>query len=188
MNKQISFSLLLLVFAVQFFIPAQIIHQQETTITTGTAYKFKTEPIDPSDPFRGKYITLNYEINSFQTEEKHWPYHADVFVYLKTDDEGFAAVRAVSKTLLNTNEHYIIAKSYSTYNGKLNFDLPFDRFYMNENKAYDAQTSVQEAQIDPLKTCYALVFIKNGCAVLNNVYINDTPIQQFVEEYQEVIK
>jgi uncharacterized membrane-anchored protein len=171
----------------QLFVPAQMIYQQEETIGTGKPYKFKTQPIDPTDPFRGKFITLNYEIESFQTTED-WPYGEDIFIYLKTDKDGFAAVKTVSKTLIAIDEDYVMAKSYSAYNGNLNFEFPFDRFYMNENKAYDAEVSVRNAQRDSTSICYALVFVKDGTAVLNNIFIDDTPIQQFVEEYQQSVE
>jgi uncharacterized membrane-anchored protein len=166
-------------------VPAQMIFQQEDVIDTGTAYKFKTQPIDPSDPFRGKYITLNYDINTFQTTDKDWDNNENVFVYLKTDNDGFAAIKTISKTRLDTNDDYVIANKSSYYNGNLNFRYPFNRFYMNENKAYDAEISVRNTQRDSSQTCYGLVFVKDGTAVLDNVFIDDTPIQQFVEEYQE---
>lgn len=175
-------------FAIQFFVPSQMIYQQEDALDTGTAYKFKTQPIDPTDPFRGKFIVLNYDMDSFQTEEDGWnDYSGNVFVYLKTDTEGFAAVKSVSKTLLDTSDDYVIAESNYNYNQDktVNFDLPFNRFYMNENKAYDAEISVREAQIDSTKICYGLVFVKEGTAVLENVFIDDTSIQQFVEDYQK---
>lgn len=186
MIKQVYISILFLLFAAQIFVPSQMIYQQEDAIHTGTAYKFKTEPFDPSDPFRGKYITLNYETDSFQTDEENWPYRADIYVYLKTDKEGFAAVKTVSKTLLDAEDDYVLAKSYSAYGGNLNFEFPFNRFYMNEDKAYDAEVSVRKAQRDTTQTCYALVYVKNGTAVLNNVFINEIPIKQFVDEYQEM--
>jgi len=189
MTKSINITLLFLLFCVQLFIPAQMIYQQKDTLDTGTAYKFKTQPIDPSDPFRGKYIVLNYEMDSFETKEDSWNrYNGTVFVYLKTDDKGFAAVKTVSKTLLDTSDDYVIAESTYNFGKTINFNLPFDRFYMNENKAYDAEVSVRKAQIDTTKTCYGLVFVKEGKAVLENVFIDETPIKQFVEEYQQALK
>jgi len=190
MNKSIYITLVFLLFAVQLFVPAQMIFQQEDALDTGTAYKFKTAPIDPNDPFRGKYIVLNYEMDSFETNEEGWnDYKGNVFVYLKTDEEGFATVKDVSKTLKDTSNEYVIAESRYNYNDtKVSFNLPFDRFYMNENKAYDAEISVRKAQVDTTKTCYGLVFVKDGTAVLDNVFINDTPIQEFVEKYQKEVE
>lgn len=186
MNKSIYITLLFLLFAVQLFVPAQMIYQQEDALDTGTAYKFKTQPIDPTDPFRGKFIILNYDMDSFETDEDGWyDYNGNVFVYLKTDTEGFATVKTVSKTLLDSSDDYVIAESKYNNSKTVNFDLPFNRFYMNENKAYDAEISVRKAQRDTTKICYGLVFIKEGTAVLENVFIDDKPIQEFVKEYQQ---
>ncbi len=186
MNKSATIIVLFLLFAVQLFVPAQVIYQQENALDMGSAYKFKTRPIDPSDPFRGKYIVLNYEMDSFETNDESWnDYKGTVFVYLKTDVEGFAAVKTVSKTQLDTPDDYFLTKSNYNYNGKVKFDVPFNRFYMNEYKAYDAEISVRKAQVDTTKTCYGLVYVKDGTAVLDNVFIDDTPIQEFVEEYQK---
>lgn len=63
------FLIFVLVAALQLFIPAQMILKQETILKKGTAYKFKAQPVDPSDPFKGKYINLNYEIDSFKTND-----------------------------------------------------------------------------------------------------------------------
>lgn len=186
MNKSIYIILLFIVFILQLFVPAQMVYQQEDALDSGTAYKFKTRPIDPSDPFRGKYIVLNYELNSFETNENSWNnYRGNVFVYLKTDADGFAAVKTVSKAQLDSDGDYFIAESRYSYGSKVNFNIPFNRFYMNENKAYDAEVLAQKAQRDTTTTCYGLVYVKDGAAVLDNVYINNKTIQEFVDEYQK---
>lgn len=184
MRKTIA-TLLFLLFAIQLFVPGQMIYQQENTIKTGTAYKFKTQPIDPTDPFRGKYITLWYELNSFKTDQNWKDYRGDVYVYLNTDNRGFAKVKTVSKTPLKLNADYVVAQSRYNYNNTVRFDLPFNRFYMNEHKALDAEISVRNAQLDTTKICYGLVYVKDGTAVLDNVFIDDIPIQQFVTEFQK---
>lgn len=184
MTKKVALLALALLFLIQLFVPAQMIYEQEDTLKSGTGYKFKTQPIDPNDPFRGKYIVLNYEMDSFETEEDWSMYKGNVYVYLETDTEGYATVKTVSKSPLAITEDYVIAESNYNYGKKVNFDLPFNRFYMNENKAYDAEVSVRQAQRDTSKTCYGLVYVKNGTAVLKNVFIDNVPIQQYVEEYQ----
>lgn len=188
MTKKLASPVLVLLFLIQLFVPAQMIYEQEDALKSGRAYKFKTQPIDPSDPFRGKYIVLNYDLDSFKTEEDWSMYRGNVYVYLRNDTEGYATIKTVSKTPLAITEDYVIAESNYNYGKQVNFDLPFNRFYMNESKAYDAEVSVRQAQRDTTKTCYGLVYIKNGRAVLKNVFIDNIPIQQYVEEYQAAIE
>lgn len=188
MNKTIWILLLFALFAIQLLIPGYLIYQQEETLKIGTPYKFKTQPIDPSDPFRGKYITLDYTLNSFETNEDGWEdYYGMAYVYLKEDTLGFAKVKTVSKTPLAIDYDYVVAKSNYNYNCTIYFDLPFDRFYMNENKAYDAEISVRKAQQDNSKTCYGLVYLKDGVGVLKEVYIEDIPLKEYVEQFQKEI-
>jgi len=46
-----------------------MIFDQEKIIKTGKTYKFFTQPLGPNNSFRGKYVSLNYKINSFKTKD-----------------------------------------------------------------------------------------------------------------------
>ena len=50
---------------VHLYVPAKMIFNKEAVLAQGKDYRFKTAPIDPYDPFRGKYIDLYYEANAF---------------------------------------------------------------------------------------------------------------------------
>lgn len=184
--KTIHILILFIVVAIaQLFIPAKMIFNREAIIEKGTVYKFKTQPVDPNDPFRGKYINLNYDVRSFVTSDTLWERQDQVYVYLDTDSLGFAKVNEVSKMPLNLEKDFILAE-VSWYNKRehtLNFNLPFNRYYMEETKAYDAEVAVRNAQRDsiPNNTC-ALVYIKDGEAVLNDVIINEISIKDYVEK------
>ena len=67
-RKTILWVAFIVVALVQLYVPAQMIWESEGVIAAGTAYKFNTAPVDPKDPFRGKYITLNYSDNSIKIE------------------------------------------------------------------------------------------------------------------------
>ena len=72
-NKNIIIILFLLVALAQLFVPAQMIYNQEDILDTGKLVKFQCEPIDPNDPFRGKYITLNFKENRIKVKNfKNW--------------------------------------------------------------------------------------------------------------------
>ena len=176
---------------IQVLVPTKMILGQEDVLQNGKVYKFITRPIDPNDPFRGKYITLRYEINSFKTLDTTWQRGDNVFVYVK-DSLGFAKLDTISKHKLERNTDYVIAKAdwlnrKSQWNRnptRLNFDLPFNRFYMNENKAQPAEDAVRIRRNDStIKSVYGLVYIKDGASVLKDVYINDMSIAEYVEKH-----
>ncbi|MGK0379950.1 MAG: putative membrane-anchored protein [Patiriisocius sp.] len=188
-SKKILLSVFILVALAQLFVPAKMILDREDILETGTEYKFKTEPIDPNDPFRGKYINLNYKEDAIEIQnEMEWLRGETIYVFLTTDNQGFAKIQSVSKENPNNEQAYLKTKvDYVTSNGsnKLTLYLPFDRYYMEESKAYDAELAYRESQVDTNKVAYALVIIKEGEAVLKDVFIDGVSIREIVKNRKE---
>ncbi|TYA75004.1 GDYXXLXY domain-containing protein [Seonamhaeicola marinus] len=181
--------LFVIVCLAQIFVPTKMILNREEVLSSGTLYKFKTVPIDPADPFRGKYITLNFEIDRHKTNDTMWQRDEKIYVYLDVDSLGFAKVNKVSREILpDVTQDYVEAKVdwYANYSKELNIEFPFDRYYMEETKAYDAEVAVRENQSDSqLQNVYALVYVKEGASVLKDVIINELPIKDFVEKHEK---
>ncbi len=168
---------------VQIFVPSQMIWKQEDVLKTGTMYKFKTMPVDPTDPFRGKYITLNYEMNSMTITDTSLTYGDKVRVYIDKDSQGFARAVRLSQKPLEINKDFVIARVTGNYKGIVNFELPFNRFYMEETKAKDAEIAYTKVNRDSLsQNVYAVVHIKEGRSVLKDVIIDGESIQEYVEK------
>ncbi|TGV01361.1 GDYXXLXY domain-containing protein [Flavivirga rizhaonensis] len=180
------FIIFIIVVLIQLFIPFQMIFNQETILEKGTVYKFKTQPVDPTDPFKGKYINLNYEINTYKTNDSLWQRNEVIYVYLVEDSLGFAKIDTINRALISNNSNdYIKAKVrwYSNYSNELSIELPFNRYYMEETKAYDAEVAVRNRQRDSLpNNTHALVYIKDGETVLNDVIIDNISIKDYVEK------
>jgi len=169
---------------VQLFVPAQMIFSKETIIENGELYKFKTRPIDPADPFRGKYITLQYDINRVKTDDTLWQRKDKAYLYVTKDANGFAQPEKISREKLDLDDDYVVveARWYNKKNKEVTISLPFNRYYMEESKAYDAEVAHQKAQRDSLPdNTYALVYISDGEAVLSDVLIDDISIKDHVE-------
>ncbi|WP_106794945.1 GDYXXLXY domain-containing protein [Aquimarina sp. Aq78] len=180
--KPIYFIVFIVLAVVQIGTPLKMIFDNEDILISGTAYKFKTRPIDPTDPFRGKYITLQFEMNSFKTSDTTYVYGDEVRVYIENDQEGFAKVVRVSREPLDIDGDYVMAKVTNTYSDEILFELPFDRFYMEETKAYDAEKAYREVNRNAQEEdVYAVVYVKDGASVLDDVIIAGLPIQEYVE-------
>ncbi len=185
---KISPRLLLVLFALvavaQLFVPGKMIWDREAVLRTGEEFRFRTQPIDPTDPFRGKYISLFYPEQLVTVSSTNdWEWGEKIYVTLQTDSLGFATVQNGSKDVPQINAPYIAATvSNIDYEDttRLWIDLPFDRFYMEESKAYEAEQVYWQAGQDTLVTSYALVSVKDGQAVLKDVFIDDTPIADVV--------
>ena len=187
-SKKIILIAFVLVALVQIYVPAKIILDRAIVLSSGKEFKFKTAPIDPSDPFRGKYINLNFNENTVEIQNKEtWTNGETVFVLLTTDNNGFAKIKSVSKTKPLDNQDFLKAKvDFIIYDGsKLSIEYPFDRFYMEESKAYDAELTYNRVLPDTSQVAYALVNIKNGESVLKDVMINGISIVEIVKQDQQ---
>ena len=181
------FLIFMIVVLIQLFVPAKMIFDRENVLATGTEYKFKTQPVDPSDPFRGKYITLNYEMDKAKSKGLSWERGETILVYIDRDSLGYAKIHDVSKGELSIDKDYIEAKVTWNYGDSsiVNFELPFDRYYMEESKAKPAEDIYREynRRGNANSETYALVAIKNGQSVLKDVFINDRPIIYYIKNY-----
>ncbi|KAA1242629.1 GDYXXLXY domain-containing protein [Aquimarina sp. RZ0] len=183
MKTILIFIIFIIVVLAQTFVPVHMIMDSEDILATGAAYKFKTRPIDPTDPFRGKYITLRYEMNHFNTSDTTYAVGEEIYIYIQRNEEGFAQISQVSKLPLEIQEDYVTARVTYYYKGKVSFQLPFNTFYMEETKAYEAELAYDKVNRDSIDdNVYTLVYIKGDKAVLKDVYINDVSIQKYVEK------
>jgi uncharacterized membrane-anchored protein len=187
-NKKFLIAGFVLTALAQFAIPLKMVYDSEMTSRHGTEYKFRTSPIDPSDPFRGKYITLDFADALVTIRDTNSIRHEEYYIYIKKDNEGFARVTKLSRQPLDIPNDFFKAK-VSSYNGKANIKFPFDRYYMEEGKAYEAETAYRDYnREDSLKKpAYALVAIKDGNSVLKDVIIDGMPIREFVLKERETI-
>jgi uncharacterized membrane-anchored protein len=185
-NRKIIAVVFVLVALVQIYVPASMILGREEVLHFGTEYRFKAAPVDPNDPFRGKYITLQYEQNSIPIEDgAKWESGETVFIILTTDSAGMVKFESAVREKPANQENYLQTKVWYVSSNSLVPDLPFDRFYMEESKAYDAELAYNESLIDTAQVTYALVGIKNGEAVLKDVFINDVSIREIVKTRQQ---
>lgn len=183
-NKNILIMLFLFVVMAQLFVPSQMIYNQEDIINTGKIVKFQCEPIDPNDPFRGKYITLRFKESAIKVKNlKEWNSNETIFAKIETAKDGFAKIKSISKTKPNDDSIYLKIKiNYSDdYENKIHLDFPFNRFYMNENKAKNAEIVYAESTKDTTKIAYALVATKNGEAVIKDVLIDNKSIKELAK-------
>jgi uncharacterized membrane-anchored protein len=187
-----AFTIVLFIFmcAAQWLVPGKMIYDSENVVSSGTIFKFKTRPVDPSDPFRGKYITLSFDANSIEVDSAGWQSADEVFVTFASDSAGFATPDGISRTApaeapyLQTYVDYIQSGNPAT----IEFKIPFDRFYLEESKASEAERAYWEAQRDSTQVAYGVVRIGAGNAVLTDVMINDRSIVDLVKEMNETPK
>ncbi|MEX2235062.1 MAG: GDYXXLXY domain-containing protein [Cyclobacteriaceae bacterium] len=172
----------------QWYVPASMIVEQENILSNGKTFRFKTAPVDPSDPFRGKYITLSFEADNYKNTNGHeWERGQKVFVIINEDDKGFARISDITETLPDPGKDYVQAEvGFSNDDEMVRVEYPFQRFYLEESKASDAEKVYGEGnRSDSSQTTYAVVRVKNGRTALEDVMINDNSIVDIVRELNE---
>ena len=185
--KRIILPLFALMCLAQWYIPGKMIADQEKILREGKTFRFKTAPIDPADPFRGKYITLSFEEDHVEVvNPSEWERAQEVFVTLR-DSAGFARIDRVSM-YEPEGDNYLKAKirtltTYEPFTMWLSY--PFERFYLEESKASDAERLYWESRSDSTQQVYAVVNILKGEAALRDVMINDRSIADVVKEINE---
>lgn len=184
--KYFAVSLFVIMIIAQWFVPLQMIFQQEDVLAKGKIFKFKTEPIDPSDPFRGKYITLRFAETRYPVDTSlHFLPGEDIYVAIANKGE-YASIQSISREVPNNTGEYVKAKVwYSGSDSQVEIQYPFDKFYLEESKAADAERAYWEANRDSTQVAYALVAIKNGTAALKDVIINEKSVVDLVKEMNE---
>ncbi|MBT1687491.1 GDYXXLXY domain-containing protein [Dawidia soli] len=171
----------------QWFIPFNTILHQETILSEGRLFKLRTEPIDPSDPFRGKYITLRFaEDEVAVTDPQAWQDHEYMYITL-ADSAGYGRVSRASLYEQEGDDCIKVRISY-VYEGNpgaVVFEYPFERFYLEESKASAAERLYWESRSDSTQQVYAVIRVRNGQAALENVMINERPIADIVRALNE---
>ncbi|RYD79545.1 MAG: hypothetical protein EOP53_09480 [Sphingobacteriales bacterium] len=185
-KTKITWIAFVLLVVLQLWVPASVIRNKENVLATGNAYKFRTAPRDPNDYLRGKYVYLNFNETSFETTgTATWKSGQQVYASLGTDSAGFAKITGINANARDAGKDYIKTSiNYVDYENarKIYVHWPFDRFYMEESKAPLAEEAYNNSTIDSSLISYALVKVKKGEAVLENVYINDKPIDEFIKK------
>ena len=175
-NRKIVWGLFGLLCLLQLAVPLYMVWRWENILQTGVAYQWRTAPVDPYDALRGRYIDLRFKdtkgpVNGAKIEPGKTAYGL-----LGRDEQGFAYIVAVSSQKPVNGDYVEVRTSYMTGN-LMNVTLPFKRFYMREDLAPLAEKAYQK---NAGKDGKVTVRVKNGLAVIEQVYIGDQTIEDYL--------
>lgn len=176
---------LIALFVLQWTAPFSIGYQRSTTLRDGVAYRFRVMPIDPADPFLGRYVVLNLEqarrprpppsVNQWQTGDR-------AYLPVTTGTDGYAQLGALLPTPPSSGD-WIEASLQYVGESEVTLALPFDRYYLNEQLAPAAERAYREATARRSDTTepqtpqsYVLVRVRKGLGVIEDLYLDGKPI------------
>jgi uncharacterized membrane-anchored protein len=192
--KKVVFVALAVMILAQWAVPGKMIFDTERTLRQGDTFKFEIRPLDPSDPFRGKYIDLNFEVNPFIADSTlRIQSGQEVYVQLAKDERGFAKITGLAvaepknlsgvlKTRVNFMTKFNRQNGQESHANYVHFKFPFERFYLEESKAPEAEQVAWRTDTTHVHTFYAVVKIKDGLAAIQDVMVNDRSLADVVRE------
>ena len=193
MKLPLKVVLLVVLSAAQLTAAAWSMVRYELILATGRVYQVKTAPVDPADPFRGRYVAIR-AILSLPT-----PLAPDVvalldqvgvgrsdaarktaYAVLGTDTEGFARVVEVVPEPLGTGDYLEIKAVWERTTGR-DIVLPFDRYYLSETAAPAAEQRYREAsRRGANRDTWITVRVRNGVGVIEGLFIDGVRIEDAV--------
>lgn len=177
-NNKYIIGLFLCLFAVQIAVPVYMIVNKEKTLVLGKQFKFRTVPVDPYDAFRGRYVALAVQQDSAPVPgDIKLVSGQNVYACIEEDKDGFAKIIGVSKGRPKEGNYFRARVRYADGN-KVRLDLPFTRYYMDEKKAPAAEDAYRKHSQKDKQDAYITVRVRNGCAVIEELYINEKPISE----------
>jgi uncharacterized membrane-anchored protein len=191
--KTTSALLLALVIIAQLAALASMIQSKERILRSGEAFRFKTRPIDPADPFQGRYVSLGFEADHIPIEHVQADglrVHETIYATLESDAEGYARFSGWSRERPTTGAflktRYLGNHTRWDQGGQrsiskgLNIEIPFNRFYMDEAKAPRAEQAARDATRST--NCWAAVRILGGKAVVEDVFVKGLSLRDLAAQ------
>jgi uncharacterized membrane-anchored protein len=143
----------------------------ETTLRSGAVYRFLTAPVDPVDPFRGRYVRLAFQPALVPVAGGAELSAGDTaYVELGVDEEGFGElVRAHGSP--PAADHLALAV-HGASESLVTVQLPFERFYAEEGRAMQIDRERWRAGGRFAVT----VRVKDGHGVVESLALGEAPV------------
>ena len=159
----------------------------------GMVFRFPVTAYDPYDPMRGRYVQLN--LNGFErniwlpkkNRDLKFRNRQNIFAVLEPGRDGTARIADLvsERKEIPAGKKYLPVQflwSHREYDAKTrkhrnrwthNIRLPFNRFYLNEKKAPEAEKLLQDRKS---KAELSVIIFRDGVYQVQNLVINGNPL------------
>ena len=198
MTTTLKLTLLGIVCILQLAATGSSIVRYESTLRTGTLYRIPTAAVDPADVFRGRYVAVRPTITMPEPIPRETQDVLDRiqlgeqgYVVLGTGANGLARAEAVRLDPPPHGDYLKIASAWPQMREdrsqpnlpyvRIGYNLmfSFDRYYMNDVLAPQAQQRVTDAARGNVENrAWLAVKVKNGAGVIEGLFLDGVPIEQ----------
>jgi uncharacterized membrane-anchored protein len=166
----------------QLCVPAWMITSDERVLRHGRQIKLQTRPVDPADLFRGRYVALGFAVEQVPRElvRGEFEHHDDAYLELREGANGLAETVALHKEkpagdlVLKARVNFISPET-------IGVELPFNRYYMDENAAPAAEIAYRD-QADEPENAWVTVRVLKGRGVIEELYLGGKPVREFLRQ------
>ena len=180
-EKKLLFKIFIILAIIQLAVPLYMGWRWENILQTGRQYTWVTAPVDPYDALRGRYVDLRFkEMNGPILDNAQLNYGQTAYAMIAEDQNGYAFISGISASRPEGGEgdSYIkIRVSYVQDGNVAHFVLPFKRYYMREDLAPIAEQAYRNTAG---KSATVLVRVKDGYGVMEELYIGDQTIYEYL--------
>ncbi|MDD4600684.1 hypothetical protein SDC9_20831 [bioreactor metagenome] len=178
-NNKLVILLFVAVAIIQLAAPLFMAWHWEDVLQTGQRFYWQTAPVDPYDAFKGRYIDLRFKETSGPVLDKeNLEYGQTAYAVIQANADGQATISGVSAKQ-PTAFPYVKVKMLYIENNTAHVELPFKRYYLPENMATAAESAYRESAG---KTGIAAIRLKDGYGVIEQLYIDDKSLEDYLSE------
>lgn len=176
MKKKFLFVLFALII---LSIPLYLMITSEEVLENGNRHKIRLQAYDPFDPFRGKYLRVNYD--NFISGDEDIKEGDDIYVTLEKDSTGYSQFSYAHKNQPEGNDYF---KSHAEYvsGGSIEFRTDnISKYFINENKASEAETILQTFPRKNSDSIYVAIRVLDGEIRLEDIYVKEMPLLEYID-------
>ncbi len=182
--RNIAFAAVMLLY---LWYPFSMITDQQRILKNGEVFRFRPQPVDPYDAFRGRYIVLNFvgQNIDYPKASDVFKYDDKIYVQLEKDSLGYTFFSNPSLEKPESNNFLKTRVSY-TSDAEVFIDVPENlrRYYLNEKLAPLVEEKFMELTAGSEENrvnVYLDARVLNGEAVIEELYFEGFPVNEYLK-------
>ncbi len=191
MSQHLRYVFFSLLCVLQIAVPATMVVEHQRTIAGGTPWRFQAAPVDPNDPFRGRYVRLGFAaardaIPMANTGMIYIAPDTRMYAELASGPDGFAHLVRLHEERPASGDYLdVFVRNMRTPDDRKDkgqpaaafVRLPFDRYYLPEDRAQAVEREYAEAARGARENTYAEVRVRAGHAALIGLVLNGNAVR-----------
>ena len=182
--RNIAFGAVMILY---LWFPLSMITDQQRILREGELFRFRPQPVDPYDAFRGRYIVLNFAEQDIEypNAQETFKSNDQIFVNLEEDSLGFVHFSNPSfKKPVGTN--YLKTRIWYTNKDRITIEIPenLSRYYLNEKLAPLAEEKYQEllsSQREGEVNVHLDARVLNGGILIEELYFEGVAVGEYLK-------